>query len=106
MKKWLLILAVGLTAASCQWWHETFDDVEECTEWYLEELAKTKDLDEFEELYNDYSIWRSDLGWTDQLKAYQADDKWRKDNEEKADKIDERYDKLYDKYKYEPNYED
>ena len=53
MKKWLLILAVGFTAVSCTWWHETFDDTEECTEWYIEEMSEADDLDEFEEIAND-----------------------------------------------------
>jgi hypothetical protein len=102
MKKWLLILAVGLTAASCQWWHETFNDPEECVVWYLDKLAETKDLDEFEELYNDYTIWYEDLGYIDQIKCEKAAREWREDHEDEWEDIDERNDKLYEKYRYEP----
>jgi hypothetical protein len=99
MKKWLLILAVGLTAASCQWWHETFDDVKECEEWYLDKLADTDDLEDFEEVYNDYTIWRGDLGEIDELKANTAEQEWVDDNEKKSEKIYERIDKLRDLYR-------
>ena len=106
MKKWLLILAVGMTAVSCTWWHETFDDVKECEEWYLEELAKAKDLDKFEEIYNDYTAWRNELGWVDKLKADEAFGDWIEDNEDEWADIGERRTKVYDKYKYTPKDED
>lgn len=98
MKKWLLILAVGMAATSCQWWHETFDDVEECTEWYLEEMAEADDLEDFEEIANDYSLWYKDLGRVEQWKADKAWDEWREEHESKSEKIDERFDKIYVKY--------
>ena len=106
MKKWLIILAVGFTAVSCQWWHETFDDVKECEEWYLEELAKAKDLDKFEEIYNDYTAWRNELGSVDVLKADEAFRDWVEDNEDEWADIEERTTKVYDKYKYTPKDED
>ena len=106
MKKWLIILAVGFTAVSCQWWHETFDDVKECEEWYLEELAKAKDLDKFEEMYNDYTAWRNELGLTDELKANEVFRDWVEDNEDEWADIEERKTKVYDKYKYTPKDED
>ena len=62
MKKWLLILAVGITTVSCQqWWHENFCDVEECEEWYLKEMSETNDLDEFEEALKSLKIFRSSM---------------------------------------------
>ena len=99
MKKWLLILTVGLTAASCQWWHETFDDPEECMEWYLDEMSEADDLDEFEEIANDYSIWYQNLGRVEQWKADKAWDEWRENHESKIEKIDERFNKVYTKYR-------
>ena len=106
MKKWILILAVGITATSCQWWHETFDDPEECTEWYLEELSKTSDLKEFEDIYNDYTSWINDLNLTELYKASQAEKDWMKAHEDKWEKINERQNKVYEKYKYEPTEEE
>lgn len=94
MKKWILILAVGITATSCQWWHETFDDPEECTEWYLNELNEADDIEEFEEIYNDFTIWRSDLGQVDKWKATAKRDEWYDENEKKAEKIEKNIDKL------------
>lgn len=44
MKKLLLLLAVCLTAVSCQWWHETFDSPEECAKWYIEEMVEADNL--------------------------------------------------------------
>ena len=102
MKKWLIILAVGFTAVSCQWWHETFDDVEECTEWYLDELDKTNNLKDFEGLYNDYTEWRNELGFVDALKARKAANDWREDNEKESEKMNEKIDELYEKYQYDP----
>ena len=99
MKKWLLILVAGMTAASCQWWHETFYSVEECEEWYLEELSETDDLEEFEEIYNDYTIWRSDLGSIDRIKAGTKNMEWSDDNEKKSEKIDKNIDKLRELYR-------
>ena len=98
MKKWFLILAVGMTAASCQWWHETFDDVEECTEWYLEEMAEADDLEDFEEIYNDFGLWYKDLGRVEQWKADKAGYEWREEHESKYEKIDERFHKIDVKY--------
>ena len=98
MKKWLLILTVGLTAASCQWWHETFDDVEECTEWYLEEMAEADDLEDFEEIFNDFGLWYDDLGRVEQWKSDKAADDWFEDNESKDEKIRERLKDVNEKY--------
>ena len=99
MKKWLLILAVGFTAVSCTWWHETFDDTEECTEWYIEEMSEADDLDEFEEIANDLSLWYKDLGRVEQWKADKAFNEWYENHESKAEKIKERYEKVYTKYR-------
>ncbi len=98
MKKWLLILAVGLTAASCQWWHETFDDPEECAVWYLEKMADAEDLEEFEDISEDFSLWAKDLGRVDGWKCDKAYEEWAEDNESKAEKIEDRYEEVYEKY--------
>lgn len=101
MKKWLLILAVGLTAASCQWWHETFDDPEECAEWYSEQMWKAiqdNDVDEFIEVYNDADAYRKSLGEVDQKKADEASDKWMEKNVDK-EKLKEFYEKNAEKLK-------
>lgn len=100
MKKWLLILAVGITTVSCQqWWHENFCDVEECEEWYLKEMSETNDLDEFEEIYNDYTLWRSHLGEIAMWKANAKNMEWSDDNEEKSEKINKNINKLRKLYR-------
>ena len=99
MKKWLLILAVGFTAVSCTWWHETFNSAEDCQEWYLEELSDAEDLDEFEEIYNDYTLWNSKLGQVDSWKAYAKEQEWADDNEKKYERINEKINKLRELYR-------
>lgn len=98
MKKLLLLLAVCLTAASCQWWHQTFDDPEECAEWYMEELSEAKSND-FEVLVNDFTKWRNNLGLVDELKVNKAIEDWTEDNEKKAEKIDKKVNDIYEKYR-------
>jgi hypothetical protein len=56
-------------------------------------------LDDFEEVYNDYTIWRGDLGQIDRLKANTAEQEWADDNEKKSEKIYKRIDKLRDLYR-------
>jgi hypothetical protein len=98
MKKLLLLLAVCLTAVSCQWWHETFDSPEECAEWYAEEMTEADNLSDFEEVYNDYTKWFTTLGEVDRIKVNKWWNDWREDNEKKAEDIDKQVRDIYEKY--------
>jgi len=97
MKKLLLLLAVCLTAVSCQWWHETFDSPEECAKWYIEEMVEADNLSDFE-AYNDFTKWENTLGRVDSWKVNKVMNDWSEDNEKEAEKIDKKLDDLRDKY--------
>ena len=98
MKKILLLLAVCVAATSCQWWHETFDSPEECAKWYIEEMVEADNLSDFEEVYNDFTKWENTLGDVDRWKVNKVVNDWSEDNEKKAEKIDEKYNDIYEKY--------
>lgn len=98
MKKLLLLLAVCLTAVSCQWWHETFDSPEECAKWYIEEMVEADNLSDFEEVYNDFTKWENTLGIVERWKVNKVMKDWSEDNKKEAKKIDEKLDDLRDKY--------
>ena len=98
MKKLLLLVAVCLTLTSCKWWHETFDDTNECAVWYVEQMYEADDLDDFEDIANDFYLWMKDLGKVEQWKAEKALDEWSEENEKKSEKIDKRFKELNEKY--------
>ena len=83
MKKLLLLLAVCVTLTSCKWIHETFYSVEDCAEWYAEEMYDAivdDDVDRFIEVINDWEKWRSSLSFDDMKKAVEAGDEWLEEN--------------------------
>lgn len=72
MKKILAIFAACALMASCQFWHETFSSPEDCTVWYLEQIAEAEedgDTEKVEELTKDYDEWLNGLSEEDQLAA-------------------------------------
>lgn len=92
MKKLLLLLAVCVTLTSCKWIHETFYSVEDCAEWYAEQMHDAildDDVDEFIEVYNDWTKWYKSLGDADMKKAVKAGDEWLEKNgdEKKRDEF-------------------
>lgn len=79
MKKILAIFAACALMASCQFWHETFSSPEDCTVWYLEQIAEAEedgDTEKVEELTKDYDEWLNGLSEEDQLAAAAGALKW------------------------------
>lgn len=94
MKKYLLILTLGLSmmfVTSCRWIHETFYSVEDCAEWYCEELydaAIDEDKEDFCDRADQLEVWLKDLSESEQEKAIEAIEKWGDRHERKAEIID------------------
>ena len=85
-------MVVCAAFVSCKWWHETFDTVEDCTKWYLDNLyeaAMDNDKEEFDDIVSDMREWVSDLSQEDQQKYIAACAGWGTVNPEKIMKIDE-----------------
>lgn len=91
MKRLLLILVVCAALTSCRWIHETFYPVDSCAEWYSEKLydaVLNDDVDEFIEVYNNYTKWVESLDPSDRNKADRASDKWAEKNVDQNKLID------------------
>ena len=85
MKKILAIFAACALMASCQFWHETFSSPEDCTVWYLEQIAEAEkdgDMEKVEELTKDYDEWLNGLSEEDQLAAAAGALKWASEHPE------------------------
>ena len=66
MKRLFLAFVVlsTLTLTSCGWIHETFCSVEDCAEWYIDELAdavEDNNSAKFCELFVDFNKWCNTL---------------------------------------------
>ena len=93
MKRLITIATVVLSLSmftSCRWIHETFYSINECTEWYLEELykaAKDDDEDKFEERSEQFEDWVDELKKSERKKVKKAIDRWGEKHERRMETI-------------------
>lgn len=97
MKRTLVIIALGAILTSCQWIAQNVYSVEDCVEWYCDELyeaAVDGDKKEFIELLQAFNTWEESLNDADWEIADEAFYDWDEDNSVKSEVIDNYIDEL------------